>query len=237
MSFWILLPGILGGRLAYLFQYSDKVFTGKGGAEWLFAAVNLSEGGLVLMGAMVGGGVGFFAFCHRRKINPLKLADVVVPSAFIGVGFGRIGCLLNGCCFGDACSLPWAITFPNGSVPFGVMAYRGFIDPAAAATMPVHPTQIYSSINAFILAFVTATYFYRRRHVGDVFALALILYPITRFTIEFLRNDEFGQLGTGLTISQIYSLVMCAAGIGLYAWLNRRGREAVTATSVIAPGA
>lgn len=236
LSFWILIPGILGGRIAYLSQYWERVFADKSGGDFLLAAVNLSEGGLVLIGAMVGGGLGFFAFCHRRRINPLKLADVVAPSIFLGVGFGRIGCLLNGCCFGDPSSLPWAITFPHGSVPFEVLAHRGFVDPAAAATMPIHPTQIYSSINGFILALLTSTYFYRRRHVGDVFALSLIIYPITRFTIEFLRNDELAQLGTGLTISQIYSLVMCAAGVILYAWLNLRGQVAKATTTMVASG-
>lgn len=230
LSIYLLVAGIVGGRLAYVLQYPDRVFgqstEGGGGGGSLLALVNLSEGGLVLMGALLGGALGFLVFSYRRGINVLTLADVVVPSAFLGIGFGRIGCLLNGCCFGDPCSLPWAITFPHGSVPFDVLAYRGFIDPAAAATMPVHPTQIYSAINGFLLAFVTGTFFYRRRHVGDVFALGLILYPLTRFTIEFLRNDELGQLGTSLTISQIYSLAMCAAGIGLYAYLNLRGRGA-----------
>ena len=74
--------------------------------------------------------------------------------------------------------LPWAITFRSGTLPFKVLVDRGFVDLDATATMLMHPTQIYSSMNGFILAFVTATYFYRRSHVGDVFALSLILYPI-----------------------------------------------------------
>lgn len=236
LAIYVLVSGIVGGRLAYVVQYPDRVFGGRSGADLIVAAVNLSEGGLVLMGAMLGAGIGFLTFCHRRQIHPLNLADVVVPSAFVGIGFGRLGCLLNGCCFGDPSSLPWAITFPHGSVPFNVLAQRGFVDPDALATMPMHPTQIYSSLNGFILAFVTAIYFRHRRHVGDVLALALILYPLTRFTIEFLRNDELGKLGTTLTISQIYSLLMCAAGIGLSVYLNLRGKEVPTTTSVVAHG-
>lgn len=227
-GFWLLIPGILGGRCAYLVQYADRVFADKAGAELLWAAINLTEGGLVLIGAIAGGAVGYLAFCYLRKINPLMFGDVIAPSVLIGIGFGRLGCLLNGCCFGDACALPWAITFPQGSVPFDVLTGRGFLDPAATATMPLHPTQIYSSINAFVLAFVTGTYFHYRRHHGDVFALALMLYPITRFIIEFLRNDELGQLGTGLTISQIYSLVMFGIGVALSAYLHLRGRTVST---------
>ena len=225
LGFWLLVPGVIGGRLAYLIQYSEQVFSGKQGGEFLFAVVNLSNGGLVLIGAILGGAAGFFAYCYRHHVNQFMLADVIMPSIFIGIGFGRLGCLLNGCCFGDACSLPWAITFPQGSVPFGVLADRGFVDPGAAATMPLHPTQIYSSLNGFVLAAVMLLYYPVRRHDGDLLALGCILYPMTRFIIEFLRNDEMGQLGTRLTISQFYSLGMLTAGVLLMIYLSLRGRQ------------
>jgi phosphatidylglycerol:prolipoprotein diacylglycerol transferase len=231
MAYWLLVPGIVGGRLAYLVQHGDNVFldlNGRplSGMQWLFAAVNLSQGGLVLIGAMVGGAVGFFSFCARRKLPPLALADVIVPSIFIGIGFGRLGCLMNGCCFGDACSLPWGITFPHGSVPFEALVHRGFLDPAAAATMPLHPTQIYMAIDGFVLAIVTALYFRVRTRPGDVLALGCILCAITRFLVEFLRNDEMGQLGTRFTISQYYSLGILAAGIGIAIYLRMSGAPA-----------
>ncbi|MBL8849811.1 MAG: prolipoprotein diacylglyceryl transferase [Planctomycetaceae bacterium] len=225
MGYWLLIPGVIGGRLAYLVQHGDGVFFDHAGqplsgAAMLFAAVNLSNGGLVLIGAMVGGAVGYFAFCHRRRLPALALADVIVPSIFIGIAFGRLGCLLNGCCFGDACSLPWGITFPNGSVPFEVLAERGFVDPRAAATMPLHPTQIYMSIDGVLLAIITALYFRVRTRPGDVLALGCILCAITRILVEFLRNDEMGQLGTRFTISQYYSLGILAAGIGIAIYLR-----------------
>jgi len=222
-GFWMLLPGIAGGRLAYLVQYGDRVYAGKAGMQLIVATVNLSQGGLVLMGAMAGGAAGYFTFCYLRKIAPLALADVVTPAIFIGIGFGRIGCLLNGCCYGDPCNLPWAVTFGSESVTFAALVADGLVDPSAHATMPLHPTQIYSSINGFILAIVTGLYFSVRQRVGGVFALGCIVYPITRFLIECLRNDEVGRLGTGLTISQIYSLILVTCGIALAWHLSRRG--------------
>lgn len=229
LAFWLLLPGIIGGRLAFLLQHGDSVFVDDTGAPLhgtavLTAAVNLSEGGLVLIGAMAGGALGFFTFCARRRIPPFPLADVIVPSIFLGIGFGRLGCLLNGCCFGDACSLPWAISFPHGSVPFDMLVHRGFLDPQAAATMPLHPTQVYMAIDGFLLAWVTALYARVRTRPGAVLALGCILCAITRFLVEFLRNDEMGQLGTRLTISQFYSLGILAAGIGLAVYLRWQGR-------------
>lgn len=222
LAFWTLVCGVLGGRLFYIVQHEEIVFRdARGVLGHLFAAVNLSSGGLVLIGAMLGGAVGFFAFCQRRRLAALPLLDLLTPSIFIGEGFGRIGCLLYGCCYGDPSSLPWAVTFGPESAAFESLVARGYVLPSAAACMPLHPTQVYMSINAFLLAFVTYAYYRRRRLVGDVFALGVILYAITRFLIEFVRADELGQLNTGLTISQLMSLGLLALGVGLVLWPRR----------------
>jgi len=213
-AFWILLSGVAGGRLAYLIQYRNDVFQpGMSLPELLFKAINLSEGGLVLLGALAGGGLGVVGFFWSRRLRVLEFCDLLMPAVFIGVGFGRIGCLLNGCCFGDRCSLPWGIQFPRGSIPFDVLTIRGFLLPDALATFPLHPTQIYSSVDGFILALATAIFYWYRKHPGDVLALGCMLYSITRFMIEFLRADEMGQLGTGLTISQLYSIGVFLMGL------------------------
>ncbi len=228
-SLWIMLFGVAGGRLAYLVQYGEHVFEkAKTLPEVLFAAVNLSEGGLVQIGGLVGGTLGFLLFCSRRKVNFFEFADLMTPAIFIGIGFGRLGCLLNGCCYGDRCDLPWGIQFPAGSVTFGELAFRGFVDPDAEWTFSLHPTQIYSSINGFVLALVTGTYYWYRRFPGDVFALGCILYAITRVQIEFLRADEMGQLGTGFTISQFYSLGILLLGIGILSTGQLRSKRSTT---------
>jgi phosphatidylglycerol:prolipoprotein diacylglycerol transferase len=227
-AFYILISGVAGGRLAYLIQYRHLVFPpGIGLGEAIFRAVNLSEGGLVLLGALVGGGLGVVGFFWSRRLSILEFADLLMPAVFIGVGFGRIGCLLNGCCFGDRCALPWAIYFPKGSVTWMILVERGFLSPDAAATLPLHPTQIYSSLDGFLLAGVTAIYYWYRRHPGDVLALGCLLYSITRFFIEFLRSDEMGQLGTGLTISQLYCLGIFTLGLALLLTGPLRGRPHV----------
>lgn len=222
LAFWLLIAGIGGARLFYLVQYADRVFGGKQGFDLVKAAFNLSQGGLVLFGGLLGGAAAYFLFCYRRGIHPLRLGDIATPSIFIGIGFGRIGCLLNGCCYGGRCELPWAITFPKGSVPWQAMVQRGFLDPESTVTFALHPTQIYSSINAFLLAWVVTVFYPRRRHEGETFALGCILYSITRFTIEYLRNDELGQFGTSLTISQWVSLGILITGITVLTTLNLR---------------
>lgn len=94
----------------------------------------------------------------------------------------------------------------------------------AQITYGLHPTQLYSSLAAFLLAGLTATFFYRRPFNGSVLVAGMLLYSIQRFLIEFLRGDEFGQLGTMFTISQWISAGIFVAGLVLWgalaAWRN-----------------
>lgn len=225
LAIWLFISGLVGARLWYVVQYHERVFAGRMTlSEKFFACVNISAGGLVLYG-----GVGLsliaittFAHRHRDQCHPLRLVDLVIPSFFLALAFGRLGCLMNGCCWGDACSLPWAITFPQGSVPFRTLVDRGFLDPDASTTFRMHPSQIYSTLNSIVLALVTATAFrYSRRH-GETLAIALVTYPITRLLLEVLRGDELGQFGTSLTISQCFSLLLLTLGLGFTAWLVRQ---------------
>lgn len=233
LTFWTLIFGVLGGRLFYIVQHGDVVFRHANGiGGHLFAAINLSSGGLVLIGAMLGGAVGFFGACRRQGISALWLLDLLTPSIFIGEGFGRIGCLLYGCCYGDPSSLPWAVTFGPESAAFEALVQRGYVLESAVACMPLHPTQVYTSINAFLLAGVTYLYYRRRRFTGDVFALGVILYAISRFLIEFVRADELGQLGTGLTISQLLSIGLLIVGLTLAAWPRRKAAAQAPAATL-----
>lgn len=213
MGMWLLIPGIVGARSFFLIQYSERVF-GKTTTlqEKLFAAVNLPDGGLVFYGGLIAGILGFIAYCIRRKLSVLLMADIVAPSLFIGLGFGRIGCFLYGCCFGDRCDLPWAVKFPVDSMPYKALVERGFLASDATSTFALHPSQLYSSMSAFVLAGLLAVYFRHRPWNGAVLAVAWILYPINRFILEFIRGDELGQFNTSLTISQWVSIGLLTSG-------------------------
>jgi len=235
LAIWIFLPGIVGARLFYLVQYRDRVYDGvETLPQFVWATVNLSEGGIVLYGGLLAGAAAYFTFCAVRQLPPLQVADIITPSVFIGIGFGRIGCLLNGCCYGDACTLPWGLEFPAGSVPFMALVERGFLAPDAAASPPLHPTQIYAALDGFLIAGLTLWYYPFRRVAGDVLGLALLISPLTRFLIEILRGDEYGQWGTTLTISQWVSLGLFVTGLLFQVYLARQVRGRVANPS--APG-
>lgn len=244
LMIWLIVPGIVGARIIYVLQNFDRIFANKSGAEILLAAIALWDGGIVFYGCVIGGFVGLMVFCRRRGIRLLQLADVIMPSLFIGLGFGRIGCFLYGCCFGAACQLPWAVRFPDDSMTFEALANRSAANGAALleangvpitarelqsvqpdavlTTIALHPTQIYSSVLAFCLAGLLAWYFRRRPFEGAVVALGCILYPINRFVLEIIRDDEPGRLGTTLTFSQQISIGLFLTGCAMMYWLHRK---------------
>ncbi len=232
LAICVLMSGIVGARIFYLVQKRETVFADVHSiGQFLFTLVNLPDGGIVLYGGVIGGAIAFLAYCRWNKLSVLNMADMITPSVFLGLGFGRIGCFLNGCCYGDFCDLPWAIEYPQGTNTFEALVMRGFISAQDAATPPMHPTQIYSSLNGFLLAILTANFYSVRPQVGSVLALGWILYPITRFLEERIRADELGQFNTGLTISQLISLGLCASGIAFAIYLSTRGKKLVPATS------
>ena len=227
LGMWFFFSGVAGARLFYICQYPERVFGGKEGIDLLIAAVNLPDGGLVFYGGILSV-VAFFVFCRVKKLNLLLMGDIVMPSIFIGLGFGRIGCFFNGCCYGDVCHLPWAATFPQGSVPFLALVNRGYLSADALGSLPLHPTQIYSSLNGFLLAALTGIYFRYRHRDGAVLAMGMLLYPVTRFMIEVLRFDEPGRL----TISQWVSIGLFCCGMVFTIWLTWNAKRGTPSASL-----
>ena len=192
-----LATSLVGARLLWVVTHLE-VFRGPGGG-WLQAMNPFGGGrggytGLSMMGGVVLATVSSLAYLAWRGLPLLRTADLLAPSVLLGEGITRIGCFLNGCCFGDPCRLPWGVSFPGpragqmGSPPWADQVVRGLIDRSAAWSLPVHPTQIYSAIDGFVLTALLLAYFPLRRRDGEVMALLMVTYPVTRFLIEWLRN-------------------------------------------------
>ena len=134
--------------------------------------------------------------------------DTLAPSFALGHVFGRIGCFMTGCCYGQKCDLPWAVQFPENH-----------------GTHPdhIHPTQIYESLLNLALYGILAWIFRNRKFNGQVIACYLIGYAILRFGVEFLRADGRGHLWFGtLTSGQGISLILLASGIVMCRLLSSR---------------
>jgi phosphatidylglycerol:prolipoprotein diacylglycerol transferase len=144
LALWMCVAGILGARLFYVIEYWNAQFHKETLAATVLAVVKYTEGGLIVYGALVGAVGAAIVFFVKYKLPPLKFADIVIPSLLLGLALGRIGCFLNGCCYGGQCNLPWAVTFPLGSPPYLNQASHGQLvlhgihfdaDPAAPAVV------------------------------------------------------------------------------------------------------
>jgi phosphatidylglycerol---prolipoprotein diacylglyceryl transferase len=234
VGIWLFIAGVIGCRAFYCIQYGSHMFYNdvnghavlKSLPNLIFTAVNLPDGGLVYYGGIPAGLLAAIWICRKRKISLLALGDVIIPSLFLGMAFGRIGCFLNGCCYGDRCDLPWGVQFPMGSVPDMALVIRGFVGADQDLNFRLHPTQLYSSLDGLFLYMLTAAYFPFRPRNGSVIALGALTYPISRFAIESLRADELGQFNTALTISQWISILTFVSGIVFALWLSRRPKLA-----------
>lgn len=134
MAPWAFVGGIAGARLFYVIQYREK-FIGDSIGESLRNMLAFTEGGLVVYGSFIGGFIAVAFFIWKHHLPMLKLGDVIVPCMFIGVFFGRIGCLMNGCCYGGRCEDTWsALHFPNGSA-----VYRDQLGTGELLGMKVNP--------------------------------------------------------------------------------------------------
>ena len=202
---WLIVGGILGARTVYVATYWQESFAGQPIGEIFM----VQHGGLVFYGGLIGAALAGILFAAVKKLPLWKLADILAPSIALGYVFGRIGCLLNGCCYGRACDLPWAIHFPPGheTYPHGV-----------------HPTEIYDSLLNLGL-FATLAWFYKRRKFdGQVFGVYVIAYSILRSFVEYFRGDyPPDHIHNGLTSAQLVSIPLFVTGLLLAVMLSHRG--------------
>jgi phosphatidylglycerol:prolipoprotein diacylglycerol transferase len=120
LCLWAVISGIFGARLFYFAEYwrDMTAFDAAGNLlllETLYNFANVANGGLVVFGSIIGGILGSAVFMIRNKMPVWRTFDAMAPAMMLGIAFGRIGCLLNGCCFGGVTELPWGINFPAGS--------------------------------------------------------------------------------------------------------------------------
>jgi phosphatidylglycerol:prolipoprotein diacylglycerol transferase len=185
LGVYVLLSSIIGARLLYVISNLNEYKTQP--LEIIF-----SRSGFVFYGGLILATIVTIWYLNRNKLSIGKIADVIAPSIAIGHAIGRIGCFLNGCCYGKQTTLPWGV----------MMAGRDPLD-----LTPLHPTQLYSSAGNLIIFFVLTYLWKRRRFDGEIFLLYLILYSLMRFIIEFYRADN-PYILFNLTLSQLLSIVI-----------------------------
>jgi phosphatidylglycerol---prolipoprotein diacylglyceryl transferase len=262
-ALYSLIGGVAGARLFYVVHYFNQF------RDSPLSVFAIWKGGLELLGGVLLAIVIIAFYIRYHKLPMRRYLDILAIGLMLALVFGRIGCFLNGCCYGKPTDLPWAVRFPYDS-----FAYRSQINPNMARNrpqprlqlppeyfsytdrdglrflkpyqdltaeqktevttgkyrcLPIHPTQLYESGGAAVLCLMFYLFWRRSRNAessgnpnkflaksGQTFGLMFILYAITRFFIEFLRDDNPFEFG-GLTISQIIAIAMLVFGVVLMA--------------------
>jgi phosphatidylglycerol:prolipoprotein diacylglycerol transferase len=239
-----IITGLIGARLCHVLENLPE-YTRSDLTIWqnLYDIVNTREGGLTFYGGFILATPCVIAYGLYRRANILLGMDIVAPVVMVGLGFGRIGCFLNGCCYGAQCSLPWAVRFPYYSnayieqsaagqitIPDELRASSGApMNPglppvsdtprlhalaASSPALPVHPAEIYSSFTAFLLAALLIAYLGLPHRDGKGFALMLMLEGFARYVLELIRVEP--SVWTVKVFGQEYGMsISMILGVGI----------------------
>jgi phosphatidylglycerol---prolipoprotein diacylglyceryl transferase len=197
LTFSIMVGGLVGSRLDFMIENWSDV------KDDLLGNV-FSGSGLVWYGGVIGGALAAVIWGRRRDWLGWQLPDLASVPLALGYAIGRVGCQVSGDGdYGKASDLPWAMSYPDGTVP---------------TTTEVHPTPIYESLTMGLVALLL--WRLRDRLTGGrLFALYLVLAGVERFLVEFVRRNE--DVALGLTLAQLLSLGMVAGGVALAARVRR----------------
>jgi phosphatidylglycerol:prolipoprotein diacylglycerol transferase len=201
LAVWVLIAGLVGAKVLLVAVEGRYYF--KNPREFLSI---LQSGGVFYGGLM--GGIAVAWFCARRYALPgWQTADVLAPGVIIGQAIGRLGCFAAGCCYGKPAQVPWAVTFRD------VYASRAVGTPMDT---PLHPTQLYESLAAFLIFLGLLWLAPRKRFHGQVVLAYAVAYSGVRFVIEFFRGDpDRGSVFGGvLSTSQLIAILL-VVGAGL----------------------
>ena len=186
ISLYVILGALIGGRLGYVIFYLDYYLANP------IKILYFRQGGLAFLGSFILAFILGAWYVSRNKLSFWKYTDIAAPSVAIGIGIGRIGCFLNGCCYGIV-SENYGLKFPSLPMPpvYLQQLKDGLIASGSSYTLPVIPTQLYSSLcDGFLIFFILLWMKKYKKYDGFLFLSFLILYSISRFTIEFFRFYE-----------------------------------------------
>ena len=188
---YVILGTVLGARFFYVFIYNLPFYLSNP-----FQMIAIWNGGLSLHGGLIGGIIGAFYFCKRKKIDFYQIADIAVMPIAFGLALGRLGNFTNGELYGRLTNVSWAFQFQDA---------EGFR----------HPSQLYASFKNVLIFFTLWTIKGKQLPKGFMFWLFVIMYSILRFTVEFFRqpDPQLGFIIGFLTMGQILSIIMFVIGL------------------------
>jgi phosphatidylglycerol:prolipoprotein diacylglycerol transferase len=219
LGFVLIIFGVLGGRLGYvLYHLPDFIEHPLDIINPFHASGPFGIAGLNLQGGLIGGLVAGVIYLRSTRLPILPSLDAAAPAAAFGIFLTRIGCFLNGCCFGKPTLLFWGVHYPPDAAATAVFGPHA-----------VHPTQLYSSAYGLLLYFGLHQFNRRFRRPGLAIGFFFTLEAVFRFAIEPLRYYEnemwFESGGVRVTYNQIVALALLLLGLAILLWSRTHERK------------
>jgi phosphatidylglycerol:prolipoprotein diacylglycerol transferase len=210
----VLVASVLGARALYVLEH-----VGEFRRQWT-GVLAIWQGGLTLYGGVVAGTAAGLWSARRMGLPMWSLADALTPSVALGTMFGRIGCFLNGCCYGRPTTLPWGVRFPADS--FAALEF---------GDVNVHPSQLYFALAGLVLFLVTWAARTRVRVAGTLFWSFLAAFALIRIPLDMTRSYEPESVlahagGIPITESQLTSVALALFSILMLLRLQREAKAA-----------
>ena len=219
LSLIILIASIAGARFFYVIYHTEEFK----GHVWdminpIQSTGEIGIGGLSMFGGVILAIVCGMIYTYVKKLNVWRIADIIAPSIMLGLGIARIGCFLNGCCFGEPSHGCLAVNFPPDSP-------AGYFFPGT----PLFPIQLVASLKGFLIFGILLVLERFKRFYGFTFWLMLALYSMARFTIDFFRYYEdsmiFARIGsTPITVNQALTVVIFVLSVFMWNYLLKKSK-------------
>ncbi|MCE5250852.1 prolipoprotein diacylglyceryl transferase [bacterium] len=227
LAVWIVISSLIGARLYYVFSHFDE-FRAESGVSFftgLFIVMKnifwpigpdgqVGISGLVLYGGLICATAATAFYLKKHDLSIMKYMDILAPSLGLGEFFTRIGCFLNGCCFGHPTDSVFGMIFPGNSA-------AGYFYPGT----PIHPAQLYNSFAGLAIFVLLITFERYRKFYGFTALLYFVLYATGRFIIDYFRYYESSMTFLGLSHSQILSLGVFVVSAILLVYFSVRFRN------------
>ncbi len=208
-----LITGVAGARLGYVLVHLDYYVAHP------VEIFQLWKGGLIVYGGLCLATMSAATALYRKKIGIVSFADFLIVYVPLGQAIGRIGCFLNGCCFGHPTSVPWAVCFPQTSLP---ACRHGFPN-------HLHPVQLYEFVVLTAVYFLLRKVFKKKTFNGQVLSIYMIVYGLVRFCSEFFRGDG-SWVFMNLSFAQLISVGTFFTGcvmLLLFSELKKRSKKTI----------
>ena len=214
LSIIVVVCGIVGARIAYVIQFFDQ-FRGN-----FWRVFRIDQGGLVFYGGFILAALVIFRYVRKHKLCMSRILDICAPAMAIGHAFGRIGCFIQGCCFGIPCKV-FGVVYPAGTAPAARYRDAG----AVASSVPLLPVQLLESAGNFLIGIVLLLLFRKMRKTGMIAVCYFFAYAVLRFVLEFFRGDHTDRI-LGMTRAQLVGLfIMIPVGIFCFFYFKKHGED------------